>query len=172
MTRRATRLVSCTGAAVLTVAVGAATAQGQATTGKFQTETAVTDTTALPECWSYQVGNETLINTTQGTFAATDTGFHIEGSEVESYRVDFPDGSYVTGVAVNRFSFNAAPSGETTFTTATREPRTIYGAAGEPIGTVFIHALSHITYRDANANGVPDSGEITSAVDQFFFTCG
>jgi hypothetical protein len=30
----------------------------------------------------------------------------------------------------------------------------------------------HITYRDANGNGMPDEGEITANVDRFFFTCG
>ena len=60
---------------------------------------------------------------------------------------------------------------QTISTTTIQEPRTIYSADGQPIGKVFLHALSHVTFRDANGNGVPDPGEITASVDRFFFTC-
>jgi hypothetical protein len=91
------------------------------------------------------VGTLTLTSTQRGTFTETATGFHIEGSNTEGYRVDFPDGRYVIGAAITRFNFNVTTSGETTFTSAIREPRTIYDAVGEPVGRVFIHALSHTT---------------------------
>jgi hypothetical protein len=52
-----------------------------------------------------------------------------------------------------------------------QEQRTIYSAEGQPIGEVVIHAVSHVTFRDANGNGEPDPGEITAGVDRFFFTC-
>jgi hypothetical protein len=166
-------LLICVGSALLTLFLGVGTSHAQATTGKFFTETSETGTAVLPECLPPDlVGTQTLTNTTKGTFAETATGFHIEGFETLAYRVDFPDGRYVIGLAVGRFNFNATPSGQTTFTVAIREPRTIYNAAGEPVGTVFIHALSHMTYRDLNGNGSPDDGEITSNIDRFFFTCG
>jgi hypothetical protein len=56
-------------------------------------------------------------------------------------------------------------------TSVFQEPRTIYSADGQPVGKVFLHALSHVTFRDANGNSVPDPGEITANVDRFFFTC-
>lgn len=174
MSRLITRgLVICVCSALLTLFVGVGTSHAQATTNKFYSVTPVTGTTPLPECTqSDVVGTLSLTNTVRGTSTVTDTGFHLEGSETEAYRVDFPDGSYVIGVAISRFNFNATPSGVTSFTTASREPRTIYNAAGEPVGTVFIHYLSHITYQDVNGNGSPDDGEITSSVEKFFFTCG
>ena len=148
------------------------TASAQANPEKFFFQYSETGTTALPECLPPElVGTFTLLNTQQGTFVETPTGFHIEGSETEAYQVDFPDGRHVVGVAVSRFNFNVSTSGETTFTTAIREPRTIYNAADEAVGTVFIHAISHITYRDLNGNGEPDEGEIAVNVDRFFFTC-
>jgi hypothetical protein len=60
---------------------------------------------------------------------------------------------------------------QTVNTTPIQERRTIYSAEGEPIGQVFIHAVSHLSFRDANGNGVPDPGEITANVDRFVFTC-
>ena len=58
-------------------------------------------------------------------------------------------------VRVEHFAFIAnAPS--------TRpERRTVYPADGQPIGTVPIYAVSHVAFRDANGNSVPDPGEIT-----------
>jgi hypothetical protein len=40
-----------------------------------------------------------------------------------------------------------------------------------PVGGVFLHTLSHVTFRDANGNSAPDPGEIPVNVDRFFFTC-
>jgi hypothetical protein len=98
------RFLICVGAALLAPFLGAATSQAQAVTGKFFTQTPVTGTAVLPECSPPDlVGTLTLTNTTKGTFAATATGFHIEGFETEAYRVDFPDGRYVIGVAVGHF---------------------------------------------------------------------
>jgi hypothetical protein len=66
---------------------------------------------------------------------------------------------------------SAMPSLGTVSTSVFQEPRTIYSADGQPVGKVFLHALSHVTFRDANGNSVPDPGEITANVDRFFFTC-
>jgi hypothetical protein len=53
------------------------------------------------------------------------------------------------------------------------EPRTIYDAAGNPIGTAFLHFHGHITAFDANHNGTfePELGEVTTNFDQLKFTC-
>jgi hypothetical protein len=118
------------------------------------------------------VGLLNLTNTIVGHFTETATGFHVEGTETERYRVDFPDGRYVLGVATSHFGFNVSGSGQTTTKTVIQEPRTIYDANRRPIGRVFIHFVSVITYRDANGNGMPDDGEITANVERFFFTCG
>jgi len=154
----------------LFVPVGAA--QARATVGKFSDTVTETGSTALPECLPPDlVGSLSLTSVVTGHFTETTTGFHVAGTNTESYRVDFPDGRYVLGVATSHFAFNVSGSGRTTTKTVIREPRTIYDANGDRIGRVFIHAVSVITYRDANGNGMPDDGEITANVDRFFFTC-
>jgi hypothetical protein len=170
MLRRSTWFAAIV-AVALVVPVRAAGAK--ATVGMFSDTHTETGTTALPECLPPDlVGSLNLINTIAGHFTETATGFHVEGTETESYRVDFPDGRYVLGVATSHFGFNVSGSGQTTTKTVIQEPRTIYDADGRSIGRVFIHFVSVITYRDANANGVPDDGEITANVERFFFGCG
>ena len=170
MLRRSARFAGIV-AVALVIPVGAAGAA--ATVGKFSETRMETGSTALPECLPPDlVGSLNLTNTISGHFTETATGFHVEGTETESYRVDFPDGRYVLGVATSHFSFNVSGSGQTTTKTVIQEPRTIYDATGQPIGRVFIHFVSVIAYRDANGNGMPDDGEISASVERFSFTCG
>src|SRR5215213_2259580 len=146
-------------------------AQAQATVFRFEFQEPLTGSTSLPECLPPDlVGTQTGTETTIGQVTETGQTFQVHGTTTLEYRVVFPDGRYVVGTAVERFSFIAAGP-QTVSTTTIQEPRTIYSAEGEPIGHVFIHAVSHLTFRDANGNGVPDPGEITANVDRFFFTC-
>jgi hypothetical protein len=185
VTRRALKAARCsrrlsTSAALCALALLclAATANGQASVGKFVFQSVNTFETATPECMPPDlagvVGTATLSETTTGHFTETESGFHIEGSTRYSGHVDFPDGRSEAGGFPNqdRFAFNATASGQTTFTLAGQSRRTIYDAEGRVAGTVFIHTLTHITFHDANGNGEPDPGEITASVDRFFFTCG
>jgi hypothetical protein len=127
--------------------------------------------TALPECLPPDlIGTQTGTEITVGQVTDTGHSFQVHGTTTLAYRVVFPDGRYVVGTAVEHFTFIAAPPLAVS-TSVFQEPRTIFSADGQPVGTVFIHALSHVTFRDANGNSVPDPGEITANVDRFFFTC-
>jgi hypothetical protein len=146
-------------------------AHAQATVFRFEFQELLPESTSLPECLPPDLaGTQTGTETTVGQVTETGRTFHVHGTTTAEYRVVFPDGRYVDGTAVEHFSFNVNGP-QTTSTTAIQEPRTIYSADGQPIGRVFIHALSHITFRDANGNGAPDPGEISSSVERFFFTC-
>jgi hypothetical protein len=147
-------------------------AYAQATVFRFEFQEPLTGSTALPECLPPDlVGTQTGTETTVGQVTETERGFfQVHGTTTLEYQVVFPDGRYVVGTAVEHFSF-IANGPQTISTTTIQEPRTIYSADGQPIGKVFIHALSHVTFRDANGNSVPDPGEITANVDRFFFTC-
>jgi hypothetical protein len=126
--------------------------------------------TSLPECLDATIGSQ--VGTEATTLQAVDTGktVHIAGTGTLTYTVTFSDGRYVTGLAVEHFTINAnAPL--TVSTVAITESRTIFSAEGEPVGKVKIHAISHITFQDANENGDPDPGEVRVAIDRFFFTC-
>jgi hypothetical protein len=146
-------------------------AQAQAIVDRFEFQVPLPDFTALPECLSSDlVGTQIGTETTVGQVVDTGRSFHVHATTTLEYRVVFPDGRFVVGTAVEHISFNAnAP--QTVNTTTIQEQRTIYSAEGQPVGTVVIHAVSHLTFRDANGNGEPDPGEITASVDRFFFTC-
>jgi hypothetical protein len=102
-------------------------------------------------------------DTGSGQITETDNGFALHVSDTFVYRTEFPDGSYLTGVAHGHTS--VVVSGEhTIYTEVIREPRTIYSADGTAIGTVMIHALVHTT-----TNNV--TGVTTASIDKFFFTC-
>jgi hypothetical protein len=153
----------------------APTALAKAETGRFDFSQPVTDPTALPECMpadvADMVGEQEATETFHGTFVETPTGFHIEGSADLVYRVDFPDGRSVTGAGLATFHLNLTANGRATDSEIIREPRTIYAADGQVIGHVQIHALTHLSYRDANGNGRPDPGELSVSLERFFFTC-
>jgi hypothetical protein len=162
-------------ALTLTLAL-APTALGAAQVGTFHREEQVTDPTALPECMpaglADMVGTQDGTETTDGRFTATATGFHVEGTTIFAYRVDFPDGRYAIGSAVDHFRTNFTTSGQTVSGDVILEPRTIYAADGTVIGRVLIHAIDHITYRDLDGSGTSDPGEITVELSRFSFTCG
>jgi hypothetical protein len=157
--------------ALFVLLLPAGLAHAQATVFRFEFQEPLTGSTALPECLPPDlVGTQTGTETTVGQVTETERTFQAHGTTTLEYRVLFPDGRYVVGTAVEHFSFIAAGP-QTVNTTTIQEPRSIYSAEGEPIGKVFLHAVSHQTFRDANGNGEPDPGEITANVDRFFFTC-
>jgi hypothetical protein len=118
------------------------------------------------------MGTETLTLTDSGQFVATDSGFHVEGTETVTSSIVFTNGYHVVVSGNNHFAFNTTQtSGQTVFTFAGHELHTIYNAEGEVVARVMFHGVSHITYRDLNGSEQLDDGEITANIDQFFFTC-
>ena len=100
------------------------------------------------------------------------TGFHNHRTTTLEYSIDFTDGSYVIGNAVEHATINVNFwNSQVVNTIAIHEPRTIYASTGQPIGQVMIHYLLHIIYRDINQNFQPDPGEITASIEAFRFTC-
>ena len=125
--------------------LGATTAGARAVdvpASAFYFSSEVSGQTSLPECLP-----EDLVGTVTGTEVTegheTDTGFtfHANGTTTLTYRVEFPDGRYVLGVAVEHFGFqnNGWPT-QSNHTSVTRETRTVYSADGDPIGTGTLRA--------------------------------
>ena len=157
--------------ALFAVVVPAGIAQAQTSVFRFEFQEPLPGSTSLPECLPPDlIGTQTGTETTVGQVTDTGHSFQVHGTTTLAYRVVFPDGRYVVGTAVEHFTYIAARP-QTVSTSVFQEPRTIYSADGQPVGKVFLHALSHVTFRDANGNSVPDPGEITANVDRFFFTC-
>jgi len=168
------RLVVVLGLAVLLTAATTAQARAEATVARFHFEQPEVFETALPECLPADlVGILTGVEITDGQVVETPSGgFEVRGTSSFPSRVDFPDGSYVLSPGgIEHFGFEFTAGGTVVANSVTREPRTIYDASGVVVGHVTIHAYTHLTFHDANANGVPDEGEVTASVDKFFFTC-
>ena len=151
----------------------AGTAQARATLTSFEDHQILSGTTALPECLPADL--EGVVSGTEdvyGTIVDTGTTVHAHITGTLKYRVDFPDGSYVIGESTEHFGFTS--QGDTPFvsTTTGREPRTLYDAAGNVIGTAMLHFHGHITVFDANGDGQFADDEIVTNYDQFFWTCG
>jgi hypothetical protein len=160
-------------AAAFAFAAFPGTATAQAEVGKFFDQRVEVNAAATPECTSGSFsGTETLTFTTSGHFVATDSGFHVEGTESLDVHTVFTNGFHILGTASSHFAFNTtATSGQSVFTVAGHEVHTIYNADGEVAARVMFHSVSHITYRDLNGNEQPDQGEITVNFDRSFFTC-
>jgi hypothetical protein len=156
-----------------TTAANAAASGSGAVVTRFAFASTETFQGALPECFLPDlVGTNVATDTVTGQTVETARGmFQVSGTDVFYYRVDFPNGMNAFGTSTSHFSFIANPNGVTVFTQVGKEPRTVYAADGTVVAEVVIHAGSHITYRDMNAGGIPQPGEISSNIDRFFFTC-
>lgn len=150
----------------------AGTSLGQADVGTFFGEYTEVNQINGTECVSGLTGTETITFTDSGRFVATETGFHVDGTETLVTRMEFTNGYYLTGSGRSQFAFDTtATSGQTVITSTALETHIVYNAAGEPVARVMFHPVSHIAYRDLNGNGQPDEGEIAASLDRFFYTC-
>ena len=146
----------------LVVSAGPASASAVVTPFYFTNPESFAD--APPECMTeVKTGVTNAVDTVSGLVIENQSGVTVSGSETFVYRTDFPDGSYLTGSSAGHFTFTAHGT-ITTFTQSGVEPRTVYAADGTPIGTVMIHAVTHVT---ADA----ETGAVIGSVDRFFFTC-
>jgi hypothetical protein len=162
--------------AVLGLLVLAGTAYGRAENGTFgpfvnpfSDTVDMTDTCLGPGATGTVTGTSTVV----GRF--TETGppalnFHAHGTDTSEYRINFADGRYIVGSSIERFT-EIANAPQFASTAVVRDRGTLFGPAGQRLGLVIIHAVSHITFRDANGNFQPDAGELTADVDHFRVTC-
>jgi hypothetical protein len=148
-------------------------AHARATRVPIDVTSPLSGTTALPECLPADlVGTLSGTERTVGTIVFTDTVAHAQATTTLDYRVDFPDGSYVVGTSTEHFTFASKADTPLVSTTTLVEPRTVYDAAGNPIGTALLHFHGHITVFDANGDGDFTPDEVVTNYDQFFWTCG
>jgi hypothetical protein len=147
----------------------AGTASAQATRGDFSFQQTVTFTD-VSSC-SGLTGTGVNTATTVGQFVDTGQTFHVQGTTVQVYRVDWSDGSYLLSRSPSHFEFNTNSLDQFVSTEVQQDPGTLYSPDGQVIGRVTVFTLSHMTWRDTNGNGQPDPGEITASVDQFRVSC-
>ncbi|SNR90976.1 hypothetical protein SAMN04488107_0579 [Geodermatophilus saharensis] len=176
--RRTTAVVSIAVpvAALLVGGTGAASAAPPtaAVVLPIELETPLPAMETLPECLDPDVGSQpgpqTGTETLRGQIVVTGSTFTFRGTNTLEYTVDLGD-TVVTGTAVEHITFHAAGGGRTVQTTTIQERRAVVDGDGDA-DTVTIRAVSHVTYVDADGDGVPDPGEFSSLVDRFSVRCG
>jgi hypothetical protein len=137
----------------------------------WQDELSMTDVGLVP-CYPTLAGTLTGTDTGTGQYVLTDTGVHVQGVETQTYRIDFSNGWYLTSSSPTHFNVNFIFSnGQTTNTNAQRDHATLYDAHGQVIGSLDVWGVTHLTWRDLNGNGQPDTGEITANINIFKFSC-
>jgi hypothetical protein len=173
----ARRLAAALATGVLGALALAGTSQGAAETGTFGpfvqpfSDTVDDSGTCMgPGAVGTITGTETVVGryTENGPPAL---GFHDHGTFTNEYRVDYADGRYIVGTDTAYFNDNATHRDQFTSSTVDRDSGTVYDGAGQVLGTVTIHAVSHVTYRDVDGNHQPGPGEVTASVDHFRVSC-
>jgi len=144
-------------------------ASAQATMGEFYSQETSTGTD-VSLCTGL-AGTVTNTVTDAGRYVDTGGTFHVVGTTIQDYRVDWSDGSYLITHSPAHWEFNTNSNGLLVYTWAQQDPGVLYSADGQVIGQLNVFTLTHVTWRDANGNGQPDPGEIKSSVDQFRVTC-
>ncbi len=137
----------------------------------WQDQMSATDVGLVP-CYPTLAGTLTGTDTGTGQSVLTNTGVHIQGLETQAYRIDFSNGWYLTSSSPTHFNVNFIFSnGRATNTNAQQDRGTLYDANGNVIGSLDVWGVTHLTWRDLNGNGQPDTGEITANVNIFKFSC-
>ena len=97
--------------------------------------------------------------------------FVLTGLDEFTYRVDFPDGSYVES-GINRDHFHVVANGHgDLFTRVTQDFETIYDSSGEVVGKIALNGMFVTSWHDTNRDGVPDAEELTTQVEKFRIRC-
>jgi hypothetical protein len=171
------RAVFCavTGAALAgSSLIFASPAQAQATVSRFSSTHTETFTAPLEGCLPQNlVGTVTLTETSH--VQTVDTGnrvFTVHAVDEYDFHMELPNGIHVeSGLNRDIITFVANPP-HTVFNIVIQDFRTIYAADGSVLGTLSIHAGSHLTFTDLNGNGTPDPGEIAAEFEYFRLRCG
>ena len=175
MTASLPRTLVAAALAVLTCLVLAGKSHAAADTGTFQFQEPffvpidLTDTCLGPGATGTIIGSNTAVGryTENGppTFE-----FHSRGTIITDFRLDLADGRFIVGTLVDHESFNGTP--EVTQTDATQGSSTLYDPAGQPLGQLTVHVITHVTWRDLNGNHQPDPDEFTANIDHLTLGCG
>ena len=132
-------LAAVSAAAISTPASANAIVMRQTFTMSGQGETGLTD-----GCHPGATGAITGTDTVSYQSVETANGFHVEGTDVASGRIDWSDGSYTIIGSTDHFAFNAT-AGTTVSGEAHVDFGDNYSADGVFLGHITFHAVSHLT---------------------------
>jgi hypothetical protein len=132
-------LAAVSAAAISTPASANAIVMRQTFTMSGPGETGLTD-----GCHPGATGAITGTDTVSYQSVETANGFHVEGTDVASGRIDWSDGSYTIIGSTDHFAFNAT-AGTTVSGEAHVDFGDNYSADGVFLGHITFHAVSHLT---------------------------
>jgi hypothetical protein len=167
----ARRFGVCLPIALLSVGALVTPAMARATVGTYsftEPETTFTE----PSGCDGLIGTVTHTGTDSGRYVDTGHSFHVTGTNVQYWRVDFSDGTYIINHSPSHYTFNF--NEHVSVNTETQQVRgTIYDAGGQVIGHTTMYAVRHMTWSDLDGDGQPDPDEFRSEFDHFRFrdTC-
>jgi hypothetical protein len=92
----------------------------------------------------------TIVGTDVMSYQSVETlqGFHIQGTFVDTARIDWSDGSYTLIDAVDHFSFDAVGQGTSVFTEAHTDSGDFFSADGVFQFRQTFHEIEHFTVTD------------------------
>jgi hypothetical protein len=159
-------------AAVALAALATATgAHGRATAEPFHDVQTTIDTGVLDySCFEGIEGNGTTTDVIDGHVTENADGFHFHGVVHREYTLAFADGIHILGRVSQHIEFNATRN-STTDTEPSQERATIYAPDGRVVGTIRQQGIFHLRYSDANGNGQPDPGEISTQFERIRVFC-
>jgi hypothetical protein len=146
-------------------------AHGRATTDRFHDVQTTIDTGILfYPCFEGIEGNGMTTDVIDGHFTESTKGFHFHGVVQREYTLAFADGTHILGHVTEHIEFNATRN-STTDTEPSQGRATIYAADGRVVGTIRELGIYHLRYSDANGNGQPDPGEISTEFERIRVAC-
>jgi hypothetical protein len=124
-------------------------------------------------CFEGQTGTASGVDSVAGRYNNAPPFFHFTGVESGTYRIDFSDGRYILGSYRTKVEIeaNAESGGNNEKDTEVSQHDAAVYLDGQQIGTVTTRETLHITFNDANHDGVMDPGELKSSVDNFRVSC-
>ncbi len=92
----------------------------------------------------------TIVGTDVMSYQSVETpqGFHIEGTFVDTARIDWSDGSYTLIESIDHFSFNAVGQGTTVFAETHTDSGDFFSADGVFELRRTFHEVEHLTVTD------------------------
>lgn len=136
------------GLALLIVGATAALAgpaMGSATVIRDTVTTPLFETGLPHDCRPGITGTLTGTDVTSTQSVETSNGFHIHGTNADSGRIDWSDGTYTLIESVDHFSFNAVGKGTTTFTNTHKDAGDFYSTDGVFQFRDTFHEVEHFT---------------------------
>jgi hypothetical protein len=166
----ARRILVCAVLAALGLVSFAGTASARATHGEFYFQETIGPVPDVSLCTGL-TGINTNTVTDAGSYVDTGKTSHVVGTTTQDYRTDWSDGTYSINHSPAHWEFNTNSTGQVVYTWAQQDRGTVYNADGQVIGQFSVFTLNHVTWRDANGNGLADPDEISSSVEQFRVKC-